>query len=140
MDLSRVIANNIYSICGTPSLERRYPAFWNGGFTAQEYSLYYSAHQFFASFYHVASLLFVQLAVASFRILIIEHMFIRFKNYFLQKEKAAFIAALYYLKRYFPFPCPVTGIITLLSSNCFINLDAPEDFSPVIFSTMVLPK
>ena len=38
MDLSRVIANNIYTICGTPSLERRYPAFWNGGFTAQEYS------------------------------------------------------------------------------------------------------
>ena len=38
MVLSRAIANNIYTICGTPSLERRYPAFWNGGFSAQEYS------------------------------------------------------------------------------------------------------
>ena len=39
MVLSRAIANNIYTICGTPSLERRYPASRNGGFTAQEYSL-----------------------------------------------------------------------------------------------------
>lgn len=38
MVLSRAIANNIYTICGTPSLERRYPASRNGGFTAQEYS------------------------------------------------------------------------------------------------------
>lgn len=40
MVLSRAIANNIYTICGTPSLERRYPASRNGGFTAQEYSDY----------------------------------------------------------------------------------------------------
>lgn len=39
MVLSRAIANNIYTICGTPSLERRYPASRNGGFTAQEYSV-----------------------------------------------------------------------------------------------------
>lgn len=39
MVLSRAIANNIYTICGTPSLERRYPASRNGGFTAQEYSM-----------------------------------------------------------------------------------------------------
>ena len=39
MVLSRAIANNIYTICGTPSLERRYPASRNGGFTAQEYSI-----------------------------------------------------------------------------------------------------
>ena len=39
MVLSRAIANNIYTICGTPSLERRYPASRNGGFTAQESSL-----------------------------------------------------------------------------------------------------
>lgn len=41
MVLSRAIANNIYTICGTPSLERRYPASRNGGFTAQEYSRSY---------------------------------------------------------------------------------------------------
>lgn len=44
MVLSRAIANNIYTICGTPSLERRYPASRNGGFTAQEYSI--SIHTF----------------------------------------------------------------------------------------------
>lgn len=45
-----------------------------------------------------------------------------------------------YKKRYLPFPCPLTGIIILLSSNNFINLDAPEAFKPVISSITVLPK
>lgn len=45
MVLSRAIANNIYTICGTPSLERRYPASRNGGFTAQEYSIINGARQ-----------------------------------------------------------------------------------------------
>lgn len=41
---------------------------------------------------------------------------------------------------YFPFPCPVTGTITLLSTNSFISSDALVDFNPVISSTIVLPK
>lgn len=45
-----------------------------------------------------------------------------------------------YKKRYLPFPCPLTGTIILLSSNNFINLDAPEAFKPVISSITVLPK
>ena len=37
--LEYACSQNIYKICGTTSLERQYPVLWNGGFTAQEYSL-----------------------------------------------------------------------------------------------------
>ena len=46
----------------------------------------------------------------------------------------------YYPKRYLPLPCPVTGVIKLLSFINLIKLDAADDFKPVICSTFVLPK